>query len=259
MGVEWIIVVFLIGFIGSFISGMVGIGGSIIKYPMLLYIPPLLGITAFNAHEVAGISAVQVFFATLGGVWAFRKGHYLHKGLIFYMGVSIILGSFVGAYGSRFLDGEAINVVYGVMATIAAGMMFVPGKGRENVGLDQVTFSKYLASGIALVVGLAAGVVGAAGAFILVPVMLVVLRIPTRVTIASSLAITFISSIGSTFGKIVTGQVLFWPALVMVVASIIGSPLGATVSKKVNTKALQVILALLILATAIKIWGDVLR
>lgn len=48
--------------------------------------------------------------------------------------------------------------------------------------------------------------VGAAGAFILVPIMLVMLKILTRMTIATSLAITFISSIGSTVEKIVTEQ-----------------------------------------------------
>ena len=64
MDFTFIVTLFLIGFVGSFISGMVGIGGSIIKYPMLLYIPPLLGMAAFTAHEVSGISAIQVFFAT---------------------------------------------------------------------------------------------------------------------------------------------------------------------------------------------------
>ncbi|MFP3489257.1 TSUP family transporter, partial [Staphylococcus sp. SIMBA_130] len=85
-----------------------------------------------------------------------------------------------------------------------------------------------------------------------------VLKIPTRMTIASSLAITFISSIGSTAGKIFTGQVLFIPAVVMIVASLIASPLGANFGKKVNTKILQIILALLILGTAIKIWIELL-
>ena len=77
MSLLFIVVIFLLGFVGSFVSGMVGIGGSIIKYPMLLYIPPLLGVAAFSAHEVSGISAVQVFFATIGGVWAYRRGGYL--------------------------------------------------------------------------------------------------------------------------------------------------------------------------------------
>ncbi|KGX87484.1 sulfite exporter TauE/SafE family protein [Pontibacillus litoralis] len=256
MDFMFILTIFLIGFIGSFISGMVGIGGSIVKYPMLLYIPPLLGFTAFTAHEVAGISAVQVFFATIGGVWAYRKGGYLNKSLILYMGTSILIGSFIGGYGSTLLADSTVNFVYAILATLAAVMMFVPKKGLEDQALSQVTFNKPLASGLAFITGIGAGIVGAAGAFILVPIMLVVLKIPTRMTIASSLAITFISSIGTTVGKVATGQVLFGPAVVMIVASLIASPLGANAGKRINTKALQWILAILILASALKIWTD---
>ncbi|AIF44890.1 MULTISPECIES: sulfite exporter TauE/SafE family protein [Virgibacillus] len=252
----FLITIFLIGFIGSFISGMVGIGGSIIKYPMLLYIPAMLGLSAFSAHEVSGISAVQVLFATIGGVWAYRKGGYLNKTLIIYMGISILIGSFIGGYGSQLMTDQGINLVYGILATIAAVMMFVPKKGLDDIPLDQVTFNKWLAAVLALIVGVGAGIVGAAGAFILVPIMLIVLKIPTRMTIATSLAITFISSIGSTTGKLLTGQVLFVPAVIMIVASLIASPLGAKFGQKVNTKILQWLLAILILGTAIKIWLD---
>ncbi|WP_042224015.1 sulfite exporter TauE/SafE family protein [Oceanobacillus manasiensis] len=254
----FIITIFLIGFVGSFISGMVGIGGSIIKYPMLLYIPALVGISAFSAHEVSGISAVQVLFATIGGVWAYRKGGYLNKGLILYMGISILIGSFIGGYGSQFMVDAGINLVYGVLATIAAVMMFVPKKGLDDIPMDQVSYNKWLAAGLALLVGIGAGIVGAAGAFILVPIMLIVLKIPTRMTIATSLAITFISSIGATTGKLLTGQVLFIPAVIMIIASLIASPIGAKFGQKINTKILQWVLAILILATAIKIWLEIL-
>lgn len=260
MGVtlNYIIVIFLIGFIGSFISGMVGIGGSIIKYPMLLYLPPLFGLAAFSAHEVAGVSAVQVFFATIGGVWAYRKGGYLNKKLIAYMGISILIGSFIGGYGSKLMTESSIHFIYGVLAALAAVMMFVPKKGIDDIPLDKVTFNKWLAATLAFAVGVGSGIVGAAGAFLLVPIMLVALKIPTRMTIASSLAITFLSSIGSTVGKIATGQVEFIPAFIMVVASILASPLGAKAGQKMHTKVLQVILAILILATAIKIWVGIL-
>ncbi len=258
MDIGFIITIFLIGFIGSYVSGMLGIGGSIIKYPMLLYIPPLFGIAAFSAHEVSGISAVQVFFATIAGVWAYRKGGYLNKKLITYMGSSILIGSFIGGYGSKLMSEGGINLIYGILALIAAIMMFIPKKGIDDIPLDQVTFNKWLAATLALIVGLGAGIVGAAGAFLLVPIMLVVLKIPTRMTIASSLAITFISSIGATIGKITTGQVDYYPAFIMVIASLIASPLGAVAGKKVNTKVLQIILALLIFATAGKIWLDIL-
>lgn len=258
MSFAYIITIFLIGFIGSYISGMVGIGGSIIKYPMLLYIPPLFGLAAFSAHEVSGISAVQVLFATIGGVWAYRKGGYLNKTLIIYMGAAILIGSFIGGFGSKSMSEDGINIIYGILALTAAIMMFIPKKGVDDIPMDQVKFNKWLAAVLALIVGIGAGIVGAAGAFLLVPIMLVVLKIPTRMTIASSLAITFISSIGSTVGKVTTGQVDYFPALIMVIASLIASPLGASAGKKMNTKVLQILLAVLILATAIKIWLDIL-
>ena len=254
----YILVIFALGFIGSFLSGMLGVGGSIIKYPLLLYIPPMFGLAAFSAHEVSGISAVQVLFASFAGVWAYRKGGYLNKQLILYMGGAILIGSFIGSYGSGFLSEEAVNVVYGSLALIATVMMFVPKKKVDDKPLHEVTFNKPLAAVLALMVGIGSGIVGAAGGFLLVPIMLTVLHIPTRMTIATSLAVTFISSIGGSVGKLMTGQVEYWPAFIMIIASILAAPLGAKAGKTLNTKVLQIILAVMIAATAIKIWVDII-
>ena len=95
-----------------------------------------------------------------------------------------------------------MNIVYGILALIAAIMMFIPNKQVDDIPLDQVTFNKSLAAILSFIVGIGSGIVGAAGGFLLVPIMLVVLKIPTRMTIATSLAITFISSIGATIGKV---------------------------------------------------------
>ncbi|MET3699372.1 hypothetical protein SAMN05877753_11113 [Bacillus oleivorans] len=258
MDLTFLVVIFLIGFIGSFISGMVGVGGSIIKYPMLLYVPPLFGIAAFTAHEVSGISAIQVLFASIAGVWAYRKGGYLNKSLIIYMGVAILIGSLIGSFGSKALPEDGVNLVYGILALIAAVMMFIPKKQIDDKPLNEVTFNKPLAAILALIVGVGSGIVGAAGGFLLVPIMLVVLKIPTRMTIATSLAVTFISSIGGTAGKIMTGQIEYGPAIIMIIASIIAAPLGAKAGSKMDTKILQGVLAVLILGTAIKTWLDIL-
>ncbi|OXM83021.1 sulfite exporter TauE/SafE family protein [Paenibacillus rigui] len=258
MDIGWIITLFVIGFVGSLISGMVGIGGSIIKYPMLLYIPPAIGFLAFTAQEVSAISAVQVFFATLAGMFAYRKDGYINKSLVLSMGISIVVGSFVGGYGSKFLPDHVINLVYAILALVAGIMMFLPKKANEDADYKKLQFNKPLAAILAAVIGILSGIVGAAGAFITVPVMLVILKIPTRVAIASSLAITFISSIGSTAGKFMGGHMLLIPSIVMVVASTIASPIGAKISKKLNTKILQWILAALIVATVVKIWVDIL-
>ncbi len=254
--ITYMLVIFALGFVGSFVSGMLGVGGSIIKYPMLLYIPPLFGIAAFTAHEVSGISAIQVLFASIAGVWAYRKSGLLHKQLIVYMGGAILLGSFIGSYGSRFLSEDAVNIVYGLLAVIAAVMMFIPRKTVEDH--NNISFNKILAISFALIVGVGSGIVGAAGGFLLVPIMLTVLKIPTRVTIATSLAITFISSIGGSVGKIVTGQIEYWPAFIMIIVSLLAAPLGTKVGQKMNVKILQWLLAVMIGATAMKIWVDIL-
>jgi len=258
MDITWIITIFLIGFVGSFVSGMIGIGGAIIKYPMLLYIPPLLGFTAFTAHEVSGISAVEVLFASIAGVWAYRKDGYLNKALILYMGGAILAGSLVGSFSSQYLSEAGVNIVYGILALIAAVMMFIPKKQVDDKPMNEVTFNKLLAVVLAFIVGIGSGIVGAAGGFLLVPIMLVVLKIPTRMTIATSLAITLISSVGGTTGKLITGQVEYYPAAIMIVASLIAAPLGAKAGKSLNTKVLQGILATLILVTAVKIWINIL-
>ncbi|OIK15585.1 hypothetical protein BIV60_08540 [Bacillus sp. MUM 116] len=258
MAISFIITIFLIGLIGSFISGMLGIGGAIINFPMLLYIPVMLGVGHFTAHEVSGITAIQVFFATIGGVLAYRKGGFLNKTLITYMGISIMAGSFIGGFGSTHMPESGINIVYGILALIAVIMMFIPKRGIDDIPLEQVQFNKWLAALLAFTVGIGAGIVGAGGAFLLVPIMLVVLKIPTRMTIASSLAITVISSLGTISGKISTGHVDILPSIILVVASLIASPIGANVGKRVNTIMLQIIMGILIFVTAVKTWMTIL-
>lgn len=258
MDISFIITIFLIGFVGAFLSGLLGIGGAIINYPMLLYIPVLFGVGQFTAHEVSGITAIQVFFSTIGGVWAYRNGGFLNKTLIACMGASILLGSFIGGFESTHMPETGINIVYGILALAAVIMMFVPKRGIDNIPLDQVKFNKWLAASLAFIVGIGAGIVGAGGAFLLVPIMLAVLKIPTRMTIASSLAITLISSIGSVAGKLSTGQISLLPSLILVAASLIAAPIGANAGKRVNTKALQIIMGILIFTIAVKTWMEIL-
>lgn len=252
----WIAVLAVLGVIGSLLSGMLGIGGAIIKYPMLLYIPPIFGLTAFSAHEVSGIVAVEVFVTSLAGVWAYRKSGFLHKKLIIYMGGGSLAGSLIGSFGSHALSAGAVNIVYGILALIAAVMMLLPRKGADEA--TNVPFNKPLATVLAFIVGLASGIVGAGGGFMLVPIMLTILKIPMRTTIATSLAITFISSVGSSIGKVVTHQVDYVPAIILMIVGLIIAPLGARIGKKANVRVLQFLLALMICGTVIKIWSDIL-
>ncbi|PTX55115.1 hypothetical protein C8P63_12275 [Melghirimyces profundicolus] len=259
-----IMILLAIGFVGSFFSGMLGIGGSIIKYPMLLYIPAFFGAAHYTAQEVSALAMVQVLFATLGGVISYKKSKLIHGRLVLDMGISIVLGSLLGGYGSKFLPDDIIHVIYGLLAAVAAVMMFLPKRKREgggeekNVQTANLRYHRPAAILSAFLVGILSGIVGAGGAFILIPIMISVLQIPMRTTIASSLAIVFLSSIGGTIGKVMTGHVLWIPALLLVIGSLLGAPAGAAVGKKANVHYLQYALAILILATSIQVWWKIL-
>ncbi|NRR23652.1 sulfite exporter TauE/SafE family protein [Brevibacillus sp. MS2.2] len=262
MDVLLLLLMVSLGFVGSFFSGLLGIGGAIISYPMLLFIPPALGVAQFSAQEVSVISMFQVFFASLSGVLAFRKRNgknspLIHKGLVRDMGVSILAGSLIGAALSQYLSNESINLVYGILAIIAVILMLVKNKGTEAAA-GEVTYNRFIAAGAAFAVGIVSGIVGAGGAFILIPIMLTVLKIPTRVTIASSLAIVFISAIGGVIGKLSGGQIPLLPVLYTVIGSVLGAPVGSMVSAKSDVKYLRYGLIVLISGTAIKIWSDIL-
>ncbi|WP_127531636.1 sulfite exporter TauE/SafE family protein [Paenibacillus kobensis] len=265
MDVLLFIVTFLLGLVGSFFSGLLGIGGAIINYPLLLYVPSLFGVAHFSEHQVSSISMFQVFFSSLAGLLAFRKSNktrtgsaVIHRGLVLYMGSSILAGSLAGGFISAELHGNAINIMYGILAVVAVILMLIPGKGTEETYAVDLRFNKYIAVGAAFGVGIVSGIVGAGGAFILIPIMLTVLKIPTRTTIASSLAIVFISAIGGVIGKIAGGDIPFWPTVYIVIGSLIGASLGSKVSSRVNVKVLRYGLIVLIMFTAIKIWASIL-
>lgn len=256
MTISLAVTLFCIGLVGSFFSGMLGIGGAVVKFPMLLYIPAALGVGSFTSHEVSGLTAVEVLITSLSGVIAFRGGQYLYKALILWMGSGVMMGSVLGSLLSSGLSDMHMNLIYGAFALIAAIMMFIPRK----VVPDDTTmpFNRPYAFILALIVGIVSGIVGAGGGFLIVPIMLLLLHIPTRTAIASSLAITFLSAIGSSFGKIATGQVEWLPLSVLAVAAVIGAPFGAKVAKMLPVRVLQVILAIVLVCVATKIWIDML-
>ncbi len=76
------------------------------------------------------------------------------------MGVSVLIGSVIGSFGSRSLPENGINIVYGIQVLIAAIMMFIPKKGIDDIPLDEVTFNKWLAAILAFIVCIGSGIVG---------------------------------------------------------------------------------------------------
>lgn len=249
-----------LGFVGAFIAGMLGVGGAIVMVPLLLYAPPLLGLSALDMKAVSGITMVQVLAAAVSGVVAHHRMRAVHRGLAGLGGLSMAVGSFVGALGSHFLSDRSLLLVFALMATVALLVLFIPLETAGSpVHAEHVTISRPRAVAVCLLVGLGAGLVGAGGAFLLVPLLIVVVGVPIRVTIGSSLAITALSAITGFVGKALTGQVLWGPAVLVALAALPGAQLGAWASGRLSSGRLRGVLFVIVLLTALRVWWDLLR
>jgi uncharacterized membrane protein YfcA len=89
--------------------------------------------------------------------------------------------------------------------------------------------------------------------------MLYVLKIPLRVALGSTLAIGLFSSSAGLIGKVATSQVPFLMALPLLLGAIPAARWGSIVGKKTKTQFLRWLLAVLILATAIKVWSGIFK
>jgi hypothetical protein len=249
-----IILLAVIGAVGAFISGLVGIGGAIIIYPMILFIPPLLGMESMTAHTASGLTAAQVFFSTLSGSYSQRKSPDLNHSIIIPMGAGILLGSLLGAYSSSLFDASFINSVYTLLAILAVVLMF------WKVRPEQINyqFNPLLLFITALIIGYVSGIVGAGGAFIIVPVLLTLFKAPFRTVVTSSIVIAFISSTGTFLMKSLTGDVDFLLMIPLIIASLIFAPIGTHISQKTNQQILRYILAVLIASAAVKMLTELI-
>jgi len=100
------------------------------------------------------------------------------------------------------------------------------------------------------------GLLGVGGAFLVIPVMIYFLGVPTRAAIGSSLGVLLLSSLSGVAAKLSTGQVIVSWAAGLCVGALPGSWTGATLSRQVSARGLRLSLAALVAATAIRMLVD---
>jgi uncharacterized protein len=249
-----------VGFIGAFCSGLLGIGGALVMFPLLFYVPPLLGVGQLEVKDVIGITMVLVLVAAMSGFLAHRRQRAVSATLTAIGGAAGIVGSFAGATATKWALDLWLLLVFAVLATAGAVLMAMPG-GEEDVVMDATAIRSRLPRliGVAGGVGLAAGFVGAGGGFLLVPLLVVVVGLPLRVAIGSSLGITAMAASAGFIGKLLTHQIPYLPALTVALGAIPGAQLGAAASRRISTRNLKLLLAATIVLVAARVWWDVIR
>ena len=247
-----------LGFVGAFISGLVGVGGAVIMIPLLYYVPAWLGVGELDIKSVAGVTMAQVLAAALVG--SAVHGGAVHRPLATVAGTSMAFASLVGAIASRYVGGRTLLAVFGTMAALALFLMLLPPPPADvaQSGGIPLDFDRWAAVVYPGIIGFLSGLVGAGGAFLLMPVLIGMMRIPVRRSIGTSLAIAGIAAATGFLGKLVTAQVPLWPTVAVVGGSIGGAVAGARLSRRVPEGLLRLSLAALLLLVTVRVWVDVI-
>tara|TARA_R110002124_G_scaffold16882_7_gene71505 strand:- start:68516 stop:69442 length:927 start_codon:yes stop_codon:yes gene_type:complete len=271
---------FLVGIGGAvgFLSGLFGVGGGFLLTPLLIF----SGVPASVA--VASVTGQVVAASTSGAL-----GHYRRGGVDLHLALYLILSGILGAVGGvaafdLLRDAGQLDAVISIGFLVLLGsvgtLMLVEstrsllkrrkgGVPRERLpnqhnwihGLPlRVRFKKsrlYISVLPVLIIGLFIGFVGSllgiGGGFIMVPALVYLLRVPGSVVIGTSLAQVVAMMAATTMLHAVQSQsVDILLAFCLMVGGTVGAQFGAAAGKQLRGEQLRGLLALLVLAVAIR-------
>ena len=110
---------------------------------------------------------------------------------------------------------------------------------------------------IGLIVGFIAAIMGIGGAFILVPAMIYIIKMPTKLVPGTSLFVTiFVSVIVTFLHSFNYGSIDLLLVLMLVIGSIVGVQLGQKLGERIDSSGLRALLAVLLLIVGIAIAYD---
>lgn len=263
------------------LSGMFGVGGGFLITPLLFFIgvPPAVAVaTGVNQVVAASISGVlthlkrktvdlrmgSVLLAggLLGsavGMWIFTLMRRLGQ-IDLLVQLSYVV--FLGIIGALMFQ-ESLRAILRVRSGTAPKRKLHAHNWVHNLPLK----IKFRASGLyisvfpPLLVGFGVGVLsaimGVGGGFILVPAMIYLLGMPTKVVIGTSLyQVTFVAAFTTMLHAVTSQTVDVMLALFLIVGGVVGAQVGAQIGLKLRAEQLRILLALLVLAVAVKIGLD---
>lgn len=213
--------------------GLLGGGGSILTVPILTYVaglPPKEAIAA-SLFVVGATSAVSAISHARTGRVRWRTG------LIF--GAAGMVGAFGGGILGGYVPGTVLMIAFALMM-VATSLAMIRGRKRAHAAdapARELPTMKIILEGLA--VGLATGLVGAGGGFLVVPALALLGGLPMPVAVGTSLVVIAMKSFAGLAGYL-TSVSLDW-ALVggVTLAAILGSLLGARLAGRIPETVLR--------------------
>lgn len=248
-----------LGLATSFISGLFGIGGGIIRIPLFVYLFTWLAVDhRLLMHMAVGTSVALVIpTAIAASIKQARQGN-LDRAFYRTWAVGIAIGVVLGGLIVPHVSTELFKTVFiGFLLVVAVYIGFVPktitATDQPPTGVPKIV--------LAAMVGLVAMLTGTGGGALTTP-LLTACSMPLKRAVAIASATGLIVGTIGTIGFIVTGwHVANRPAfslgyidltvlLSMLPTILIGAPLGAKFNNRLNDRALERTFAIFLLAVA---------
>lgn len=266
------------------LSGMFGVGGGFLMTPLLFFIgiPPAVAVAT---------EANQIVASSFSGLLA----HLRRKTVDLKMGVVLLVGGLAGAALGVLLfnylksAGQVdllVKLCYVVFLGIIGGLMFFESlnairrsrkdggqsatKRRQRTWVHTLPFKmRFRTSGlyisvipplvVGLCVGVLAAIMGVGGGFIMVPAMIYILGMPTKVVIGTSLfQIIFVTGFTTLLHATTNYTVDMALAVLLLVGGVIGAQIGTRIGLKLKAEQLRILLAMLVLMVCGKLALDLL-
>ncbi len=263
------------------LSGMFGVGGGFLMTPLLFFIgiPPAVAVAT---------EANQIVASSFSGVLA----HLRRKTVDLRMGTVLLIGGLIGAalgvvvFNYLRSLGQVdllVRLCYVVFLGIIGGMMFFeslrairrsksgkPAARKKHTWIQKLPFKmRFRTSGlyisvippviVGVCVGILAAIMGVGGGFIMVPAMIYLLGMPTKVVVGTSLfQIIFVTAFTTLLHATTNFTVDVALAVLLLIGGVIGAQIGTTIGTRMKAEQLRILLALMVLVVCFKLALDLL-
>ncbi len=233
-------------FLISLLLTMVGLGGGLIFSPLFV----ILGMAKTEAASAS-------LFLNLIGAASASYAYSRKKMVDFSMAIPLIIASSLAAPMGSYLNVRLdikpfLLIMAGVLALAGLRMLLPPPVQVDNA---DIRASQKIAGGIAIgaCIGLLGGLLGIGGGVLIVPLLIYVLKTPTKIAAASSTFIVCFSSLTGFLGYVSMEQINWAFILPAAVASFIGGQAGARImSTRLKGRSIRIMFSCILFLLTIK-------
>lgn len=264
------------------LSGMFGIGGGFVITPLLIFlgVPPIVAV---------GTGVSQVVAVSVSGAVT----QWYSRNVDFQMGLLLLAGGLAGATSGVALQrllkalGQLdvfISLSYVLVLGVIGTLMFIESaatlrkqkmhphisarRGGQHTWIQGLplkmrfrTSKLYVSAIPPVVIGLFVGwltaLIGVGGGFVIVPALIYLMRVPTRVAIGTSIfQVIFVAAFSTILHAAENYSVDLLLALPLMIGGVVGAQYGSRIGQLLNAEQLRILLALLVLAVSVRMAID---